>query len=55
MKAMGKERVKPRVRVCDRYIRSATEVDVGDVLNIDLIDGSVEARVLSIERNGHEL
>ena len=55
MKAMGKERVKPRVRVCDRYIRSAAEVEVGDVLNVDLLDGSIEARVLSIERNGHEL
>lgn len=55
MKTMGKERVKPRVRVQNRYIRSATEVDVGDVLKVDLLDGSIAARVLSIERNGHEL
>ena len=55
MKTMGKERVKPRVRVQNRYIRSASEVDVGDVLKVDLLDGSIAARVLSIERNGHEL
>ncbi|MEJ8786551.1 exodeoxyribonuclease VII large subunit [Peptoniphilus sp. HCN-40583] len=55
MKTMGKERVKPRVRVQNRYIRSASEVEVGDVLRVDLLDGSIAARVLSIERNGHEL
>ena len=55
MKAMGKERVKPRVRVSDRYIRSTAEVEVGDVLKVDFFDGSIESRVLSIERNGHEL
>lgn len=55
MKTMGKERVKPRVRVQNRYIRSASEVEVGDVLKVDLLDGSIAARVLSIERNGHEL
>ena len=55
MKTMGKERVKPRVRVQNRYIRSASEVDVGDVLKVDLLDGSIAARALSIERNGHEL
>ena len=55
MKTLGKERAKPRVRLGNLYIRSTKEVKVDDVLSVDLLDGSIETRVLSIERNGHEL
>lgn len=55
MKTLGKERAKPRIRLGNLYIRSTKEVKVDDVLSVDLLDGSIETRVLSIERNGHEL
>ncbi|MDY3119242.1 MAG: exodeoxyribonuclease VII large subunit [Peptoniphilus sp.] len=55
VRALGRERAKPRVCLGASTIRSVGDVAIGDTLSVEFLDGRIDARILSVERNGHEL